>query len=746
MDSVPRGATRRSRGQWLLVAHWLTPPVAAALIAVLVVAYLSSRQVAFFAGDDASNEFLPYMHEIGRMIANGELPILTTRSFSGGNLLIDFGRAPFHPITLACALLTRLVGDVAVSVFFASIVISLGLLGGYVLARQLSLPRFWAAVMGWTIGLAPMLVLVYAAAWWNGAVGTVTLVWAIAALVRATRAPSWGNLLLLALATLLLAWSGWPHSIVAFAIVAVVTAVFVVVDREFLPEPDRARSRIMRVGGALVLGVLIALPQLSEYLVSSSLLARDTAYENGGNVGVPSWAQVLGAAFPMSFDFWDIWGGSIYWQIPIGFVTVLVLVAICFIRWDTELLRYRWLRWSLVLAGIFALLTQLPGRFGPLLYPFRFLAIAAVFIAAATFIALARGRFVWTRTRSIACATLIVTGTVAYTWRLPTPTSGERGQLIANLAFCLVAVIAVFALSRPELRRWILGGLAASATVFTLVTTMPFAANYAIPTAYPVSEDVVVPVPDAQDGFILHTDPDERRDNDVWPGRFSARYLLEGAAVFNGYDPVPRKALVELGDLDGFWNQGLVSSEIITVFAAPGVTGEACRFSDYRIAWVVTSSDAEAGHHSELIDCGFTEAATRGRTSVFHQDLPARNGTLSAVSDGVAATGDLLLGERTESVEVQASAGGELYFARLWWPGYTASLDGEPLPVTATDDLLLTVELPAGASGDVVVSYTPTSWRWALPVTGAALIALAVLLAVVGITDHRRRRGFSDAG
>src|SRR5690606_6217164 len=135
------------------------------------------------------------------------------------------------------------------------------------------------AVMGWTIGLAPMLVLVYAAAWWNGAVGTVTLVWAIAALVRATWAPSWGNLLLLALATLLLAWSGWPHSIVAFAIVAVVTAVFVVVDREFLPEPDRGRSRIMRVGAAVVLGVLIALPQLSEYLVSSSLLARDTAYE-----------------------------------------------------------------------------------------------------------------------------------------------------------------------------------------------------------------------------------------------------------------------------------------------------------------------------------------------------------------------------------------------------------------------------------------------------------------------------------
>ena len=43
----------------------------------------------------------------------------------------------------------------------------------------------------------------------------------------------------------------------------------------------------------------------------------------------------------------------------------------------------------------------------------------------------------------------------------------------------------------------------------------------------------------------------------------------------------------------------------------------------------------------------------------------------------------------------------------LAWPGWSAELDGKPLSVTRSDIGLLTVTLPAGASGTVDLTYRP---------------------------------------
>lgn len=708
-------------------------------VGAFVVALLSTRQFAFFAGDDASNEFLPYMHEMGRMWQSGDLPLLVLNSFSGGNLLIDFGRGPFHPITVICSLLTLWLSDVAVSEVFAWMVISLAVLGGYVLARQLPITRFWSIVGALTLGLAPTFVLVYSAAWWNAAVGTVTLIWAVALLIRATIRPQLHNLLLLGLGTALLACSGWPHSLVAFAVIALVTAGWVLLDRGFVDAAWGRWERIIRVGAALVLGILVAIPQLSEYMASSSLLARDAQLTNIWNLGVPSWGQVLGTAFPMSYDFWDIWGGSIYWEIPIGFVSVLVLFAIGFLRWDARLLGDSRLRWSLVLFALFAVLTQLPAEFGPLLYPFRFLPIGAIFATLAMCLAFSLGEFVWSRRRAVVVSAVFAVGALMYTWRLDEPLSGATLQLIANVLMVALVVGAAFLLKRVASRRIVLASVALAATVFTFFTTTPFAANYAIPAAYPKESIEDVPFPTASDGFVLHTSPDLSHGNDVWPGRFSARYLADGAAIFNGYDPVPRSALVELG---GFRNQGTVPSETIEFFAERGEITEGCRFTDYRIAWVVTSSDATDGHHSALLGCGFEHVASEGQTAVFRQELPSTGGTFSTASSGIEVRDNVLASPISESVQVTAGdADGVVHFARLWWPGYSASLGGDPLEVSATDDLLVTVHVPAGSDGVVELSYWPSSWRWALPLAALAAVALLALVVVTGLRD-RRRFGF----
>jgi hypothetical protein len=84
-----------------------------------------------------------------------------------------------------------------------------------------------------------------------------------------------------------------------------------------------------------------------------------------------------------------------------------------------------------------------------------------------------------------------------------------------------------------------------------------------------------------------------------------------------------------------------------------------------------------------------------------------------------------------QSYDVTSSEGATLVFRDLFWPGYVASLDGEPLAVRPLNRTLVTVEIPPGSDGTLAVSYEPLrTMLWAGPIgAGALLIGLAALLA-----------------
>jgi uncharacterized membrane protein YfhO len=119
--------------------------------------------------------------------------------------------------------------------------------------------------------------------------------------------------------------------------------------------------------------------------------------------------------------------------------------------------------------------------------------------------------------------------------------------------------------------------------------------------------------------------------------------------------------------------------------------------------------------------------------------LPWPTGRLSYAA-GVRVLSDAVTGQVDEHLTYRRTGTGPaaLTFARLAWPGYTATVDGRPAGVRSGLAGLLVVDLPAGVrSGDVELSWHPPGWRVSLVAFGLGV----ALTAGLGLANRRVRRG-----
>ena len=118
-------------------------------------------------------------------------------------------------------------------------------------------------------------------------------------------------------------------------------------------------------------------------------------------------------------------------------------------------------------------------------------------------------------------------------------------------------------------------------------------------------------------------------------------------------------------------------------------------------------------------------------------DGPAstRNGRISD-TDGVDAV-SISETDTTSRVRVSSSDGGRIVFARLGWPGYRATLDGEPIPISTVAKSFVTVDVPAGTrDAELVLTWRPPGWKIGI---ASAVMGLAGLAALHWLWIRTRR-------
>ncbi|MGE5603276.1 MAG: YfhO family protein, partial [Nitrososphaerales archaeon] len=150
-------------------------------------------------------------------------------------------------------------------------------------------------------------------------------------------------------------------------------------------------------------------------------------------------------------------------------------------------------------------------------------------------------------------------------------------------------------------------------------------------------------------------------------------------------------------------------------------------------AWLVHGvlpvADAEAAQ-AAIAEPAF---APRAEATVEGQVMAAAPASAAGPGEGVTMAS--YTGEQ-QSYRVQAKAPGLLVVADAWYPGWRATVDGQPAEILRANLLYRAVALQPGEH-EVVFEYEPRSWRAGVIVSLAALLALIVTGLAAGFIRWR---------
>lgn len=728
VERAPARSTLRSRRAG---AALVDVAVLAVFTAALVALY-RWRSPMFFFIDDAQNEFLPYFSDMGRQWLDGQVPVVTSKTILGSNYFISIERATFAPQTVLFSILAAVVPRyVLIATALAATNIFLTSLGGWLIGRVLRLGRLYSLLLAATVATVPVFVFIYTPSWWPAAIGTTWLTFAVAALLNVLRRRSLRASVLLGIATVLVLVSGWPYAVIGLLAIGgcMLLATADIPGGWRCVHCDGAWRTVVGTWSwvlvPMALAAVVSVPIYSEYVAQSDLIFRFNGISNDGNFCVPTLDQALGVMNPVASSYWGCYGGYNNWPVPLGFVSILSTVALVF--WQPRR-DDRTVAGLIAAAVVLVLLTQLPSAFLSTRYPFRYLPILGLVVATLVFYLLRHGVRRVTRMRVVVAGVITFASAFIGVSRARFPDGSDvlEASIFVALTAAGIGVVA---------HRW-LRFRAACFTVLTIAGVLTIAMQSRGLLLHQLLLREVHLTAEQQEEVDAGYVAIAQAPNAI-ASVGSAQSLLLGWRSFNGYEPVGQRNFMErFGD---YSTQGWYDATLLRVLGEPADVDAdgVCEFEVYGVRSVIAAADLDQQTVSALERCGFALEATREGSSFWAASTDPVGATLSYADPGIEHTDDVLASERHERATITTNAnGGTVIFARVWWPGYTASLDGQPVPVSPYDGILAAVELPAGATGTLELTYTPASWRWSLPVSG-----LGVLLAVGAVAWVAVRRG-----
>jgi hypothetical protein len=713
---------------------------------LLVLSRLAPR---FFWFDDSQAQFGPMLWWMGQHLEGGRPPLMDPELGMAGNVAADMQYGALDPLHWALQAASRGTDDFLVlSWGYATLCVLLLGSGIFTVLRSHGVRR-WLCVAG-ALGVASSgFFLWYGGSWWP-------LLWSVGWLPWfwwGLAARRWAGPLVLGVATWGLLASGNPY-VLFFALALVPAQAW-----EQVRDGGGWRVLLAPLGlarvAAAVGGLLLALPTLLTTIEVSPFMQRLDPDEVVGNVafGVTNLADVL-LGSPTLLGQTNAWGGSLG-LVPAMYTLLVAVPALALVDWRRAL-RARGVLTAGVVWALAVVFTQLPTTVSVFRYPFRYLVVVQVFLPLLVLLAL-RAAPRLTRGRVTAAFALVAAQFALALFRAPV---FWKWHLLAGVLTAVAVAGLVAALRGDRPRRAAAAGAAAVVllgwgTVFVGVQMM---------ASLEERVDALAGRPAADEGPYRALPPG--RDLGTTVAAYEARSAGVGTS-----------ATVITFDYEGDmgWADGVLrgNGNLVAGFET-GTGSYAVWHEALNEHWCRTYEGATCDDPAKLLETApgtgtsWLELMSED-TVLLDRDAPevlqryfGRNWTPGPVTDGYAeyrrddglpgrvtaargvtvadgtattAYGDAPMDTYTVST---GTDGGSLAFRIPYWPGLTATLDGEPVEVGSVDDAVLSVDLPAGLDGATLqISYLPIGERLLAPALGAG--GLLVLAATAGAGWARSR-------
>jgi len=691
--------------------------LAAAALGVLAIAVSFIIDPRFFYIDDKQAFFIPYMTDIAAQLLQGELPFLSLSTVFGGNYSIDWQHGLLNPISLLSYLLVHSTHNMQLAgAFLAAMYATILSVGIYLLARSYSIAPKPALLFTLVIATNNFLLYWAGSSWHNHLSGLTWFVWSWFFIQQCGNRTVYGPLGLM-ISTYLLLTSGFVQAALAACMLMGVFLAQALRDHNFLKLLD------ILSGGSIAL--LLALPSLLPAFFTFSYSARESSVSNNEFL-TPSIGDYLlgGAAAYLS----KIPSYSGNWHTPIFYLSWLFPPLLFLINPANA---YKLL---IKLAPILLLLIPLlllgtgAENLGPIRYPFRFIPFVHIAAGIVLFSLLFEsGPLEITAKRKRYAQSIIVLMVIAASLEKPS----VSGNLVAGILTLIFLSLAI-ARYQQQGKNAFLCILFLSTILIFFVTHFWEPINLDIADWGGPSQRDPESLPSIKNfhGYSLALGPITPHTTSPSGPELpiAATGILKGTYTFNGYTPFGHKALQQelcIGERtqtdcpEGVakWTESdpQTSTSLLDLFKISQITAQ------YGMWWDGIAPRLEATWHS---------VKKGNEVEIFERNTPITlPGTLSWHPKNIQLAAAKPLRNQHESLTIEKNPdGGRLIFARLFWPGYKASFNGEPLEVIAHRGFLVAIDLPANATGQLKIWFRPPGLFLGLGAATAGLLLLLLYL------------------
>ncbi len=682
---------------------------------------------AFFFVDDRVAQYFPYGLVIKDMLSRGAFPFVTTRTLYGGALWADWQYAIYNPVSLALtfAIMPRHLG---ISGLIYALAFNLLLTtGAFRVGRSYGLGAPLAALFGLLMGINIEVVYIGSSDWIPAVASLAWLMFAWAALkdlLRAERDIA-RHVLLAAVFVWLMFTSGWPHSDVAFCIIAAAVCA----------EELRSLRGFLRLGAAAGLSAALCVPALVPVLASLNWMDH-IEVKGAEKIMTPTLLDLLNISNPAWRPQMRPWLGESAAPLPPLFMAGwFALPALAFIRW-------RAVRWKdqaglLVLVALFGLLACGIPENQHLNFPFRWLPEVHALFLLVLLRALQAPALSEFSTARLKSALAIAAGLAVLAY--------AADPDLRRFALFVIPVAFVPLLLYPESR----GGLALCLGATSLATAL------AIGQAYPfnllfipwqkATTTIETPAPAREDridytlfegwprlyGKLPPGPPDLAREAEFPMSAMPVYYHIDS---INGYSSIVHEGMQRVFGCKESRGTPCTIIPLKPMMRRELATGQ--RYLDlFKIDRIVTDDK----NSEQEVARALPGWARSPRDTTVSFDRPAKTalpGTMSWHSPGLSTGSGGTYPDGEYATVKNGPAPGLITYARLYYPGFRASLDRQALGVHPVNGLLVGVDIPPNASGRLDLAFRPPC----LGPSIAAAIAGLVLWAFGALVERRRNR------